>query len=209
MSKHLEAYSSPGAPGDLKHWCPAIKGHTSHPLGLAATFLGKWGHFPSLSDLSERSSPAYQEQRVGSHPSSHHSSAMLLLACPLQLDRVGANTVSWDFPEDQLRYCIPVAAPWGQQESLWDLLTLSIAFIRIYKVIWGTGPSGSGDWIWDVSFPSPGHLPAAGFACSVCDMSDGLGRTQGSALHAHIPINAMQLARFGSPLGNRRRAAGD
>lgn len=60
-----------------------------------------------------------------------------------------------------------------------------------------------------MSFPFPGHLTAAGCARSVCDMSDGLRRTQGAALHAHIAINAAQLARFGSPLGNHRRAAGD
>lgn len=105
---------------------------------IPATFLGclgKWGHFPSLRDLSERFSPAHQEQRVGSHPSSHCSSATSLLACRPQLDWVEANIVPWDFPEDQLRYCITVAAPWGQQESLWDLPTLSITVIRIYMVI--------------------------------------------------------------------------
>lgn len=108
------------------------------PTGAGSHFLGcpgKWSYFPFLSDLSERSSSAHQEQRVGSHPSSPCSSAMSLLACPLQLDRVEANIISWDFPEDQLRYCITVAAPWGQQESLWDLPTLSMAVIRIYIVI--------------------------------------------------------------------------
>lgn len=72
---------------------------------------------------------------MGSHPSSHCSSARSVEAHPLQLDRVEAHIVSWGFPEEQLRYCINVAAPWGHQESLWDLPTLSVAVIRIYIVI--------------------------------------------------------------------------
>jgi len=58
-------------PGALTPPCPASKGRTSHPLRLAAIFLGqtgKLGHFPFLSDLSGRSSPAHQKQRMGSHP---------------------------------------------------------------------------------------------------------------------------------------------
>lgn len=56
-------------------------------------------------------------------------------AHPLRSDGVEANTVSWDFPEDQLRYHTTVAAAWGQQESLGYLLTPSLAVIRIYIVI--------------------------------------------------------------------------
>lgn len=56
-------------------------------------------------------------------------------ASPLPSEGVEANTVSWDFPEDQLRYRTTAAAAWRQQESLGYLLTSSLAVIRIYVVI--------------------------------------------------------------------------
>lgn len=71
--------------------CPASKGHTSCLLGLAGAFLGwpgKMGHFPFLSDLSGRYSPAHREQRVGSHPSSR---------CPsTPVQRGMSSAVGWD-----------------------------------------------------------------------------------------------------------------
>ena len=92
VSKHLGVHSSPtsGVPGAPKPRCPASKGRTSHPLGLAATFLGqpgKLGHFPFHSDLSGRSSLAHQEQRMGSHLSSR---------CPFTpVPRGRSSAVGW------------------------------------------------------------------------------------------------------------------
>lgn len=61
-------------------------------------------------------------------------------------------TISWHFPKDWLRYCITVSLLRWEQRSLGYLPTSSLAIIGIYIVIWGMGPAGCVDWMWDVSF---------------------------------------------------------